>query len=255
MNTKDKSKKRMKGIIFVLIIFIVITLLLRLMYHLSWILSILISLISTIIFILLVKFKVIKMKSKEERDKEKEDRKKYKEELLLEEEKYKQMSFDELTKLVKKEEERLELLKEVGKNKKEFGDNGEWIWDFVKFGLVVFFVAILFFGSLDGKYFDKDIFNFKINESMYTIGNGLQIGFNYLLNSLGSLFITIYDVGSSRPIIFYWLWWITLAWWIGYMFVFKMLKSSWWTIRELVIPFIKKFTRILKGGQKKNVYR
>ena len=106
--------------------------------------------IGTIHYIL-EKMGIIKQKTKEEREKEKEEKLIEKERVKLEKEEIDKRDFKNLISAIEKEESKLEYMKDSLSKRKEYGDD-KWVLNFVYFGLVVFFIGLLFFGTLDGKY-------------------------------------------------------------------------------------------------------
>ena len=68
---------------------------------------------------------------------------------------------------------------------------------------------------------------------MNTAHSSLSNGVGYATDGLNLLFIKLYDVGSENKGIFFWLWWITIAYWIGYMFIWQVIKMDWWVIKKV----------------------
>lgn len=100
---------------------------------------------------------------------------------------------------------------------------------------------------MDGAYFIREDYVNIIQNASNSIEKGLNYSSQIISNSVNYLFIKLYDLGSSKPRLFFWLWWITLIWWIGYMFLFKMFKTSFLTIRDLFYPMIKNFIKRKKS--------
>jgi len=208
-----------------------------------------ISLILSAIIILLKKLGVIKTKTEEEKIKEKELKEEEKERIKLEREEIDKLEYKDLVRQSEKTKEKLEYLEKKIKVKDE---SNQWVWYFVEFGMVVFFVALLFFGSLNGTYLDREVYVSSLSNISEVGTNALTYSFGLLFEVFESLVIKLYDIGSESQRVFFWLWIATIFCWIGYMFLYKIIFNGCkFTIKELILPPLKKVKENLKGGKKR----
>ncbi len=252
---KEKSKKRPKIMIY-FIIGILSTILMKfyigdLFESNSWVYCGAIGFGIVIILYILKRVGIIKGKSEEKLKEEEEEKELEKERVKKEKEQIDSLEFRELIKQISKEESKLDYMKDSLKKNKEY-HNTNWIWHWVYFGFIVFFVAFLFFGSLDGIYFDRTIYVEKIEGVFDLCVEKLIEVMELLRDSIENLIIKFYDIGARNPKIFFALWVVTIIWWIGYMFIYKMFEQSYVTIKEFIVPIIKNIYKKLKGGQKKD---
>ncbi len=207
------------------------------------------SAISLILF-LLKKFNIIKSTTEEEKLEKKlkkEEEKRRKKEF---EESLDKLEIKELLELKEKEEENLSAINEkLDKNERKTINH--YVWEFINFGLIIIFVGLLYFGSLDGSYLNRETYEIAINNSI-EIGKGsLSLAFDLVLDSFNYLVMKLYDLGSQKPTLMFWIFWISILYWIGYLYIYKiLLEGSYKTIKEILIPPIYKMFKQWK--QKKN---
>ena len=125
-------------------------------------------------------------------------------------------------------------------------DITKWLWWFINLGTIVFFASMIYFGSLDGTYLERETYESSLNSSM-EIGN-IAIGnaATAITSSFQYLIMAFYDLGSERPTAMFWMFWILAFYWIGYVYIYRiLLEGSYRTIKEIFIPFLKDVKEVL----------
>jgi len=224
---EEEQKKPFKKIGLLIILGILFCILIRYAYDFSWTVSLIVSPIITIIVFLIEKFKTPKTEEEKQKEKEEKERKK------LEEEIWKKELDNKVTCELMREQEKYQSRLDTLNFTINKRTNSNFGLKFAEFGIIVFFIGILYLGSLNGFYFERQAYVDNIYSTMDLVNNTLIDVAGFISNKSGDLFTKLYDIGTSKPTIFFWLWWITIVWWIGYMFLWQIFKMDWWVIKTI----------------------
>jgi len=218
----------------------------KFMIDLSYKISLAISIGLCLIIMLLIKLNIIKPRKKEEIEKEKLEKEERKRLIKEEKEKVNKLDYQELLKLKNYEDEKIEIINEK-LDKLERSNIINYVWMFINCGIIIFFLSLLFFGSLDGKYLDREIYVGAL-DNLSNIGvDKLTSAFSLAIETFTNLIIKFYDIGKENSFIFFWTYIFMIIYWIGYLYIYKiLLKGSYKTIKEVFIPMYKNIRKKIK---------